>query len=133
MNSINLQSNIYLERRACISLRSKNNELYCKLTFNEDYYDEHVEVDPYEQVNIYKQINCPSYNVYYEKITCSRIEETKLGECGFYLFVFNKSNLFVKFLSDEISYKLENIADDILDNLAKKLLENEEIGEIKQK
>lgn len=48
-------------------------------------------------------------NIYYKKVRHNPIERNKPLKDGFYLFVFNKTKLFVEFTNNKISYELEDI------------------------
>jgi hypothetical protein len=105
---MDITSKIYLETNVFICLNLQNNKLYYELEYNEEKYDE----EAYNKFNVYEKndtgIN-KYHDIYYKKIIHSPITKNKLLKEGFYLFVFNKTKLFIEFINNKISYELEDI------------------------
>jgi hypothetical protein len=106
---MDIVSKIKLENNIVICLNIKDDKLQYELEYDESIYDE----EPYDKFNVYRkkydETQIRYKNVYYEKVKHSPIlKNTPLKE-GFYLFIFNKTKLFIEFLNNKISYEMEDI------------------------
>jgi hypothetical protein len=104
---MDITSKIYLENGVFVCLSLKDDKLDYELEYNEEKYDG----EPYNKFNVYKKINDGTKiykNVYYENVRHNSIEKNKPLKEGYYLFVFNKTKIFIELNNNKISYELEN-------------------------
>ena len=105
---MDITSKIYLEIGVFVCLNLKDGKLHYELEYNEEKYDG----EPYDKFNVYEKNDTGTnkyHNVYYKKVIHSPITKNKPLKEGFYLFVFNKTKLFIEFINNKISYELEDI------------------------
>lgn len=101
-------SKIYLENGVFICLNLKDGKLYYELEYNEEkYYGE-----PYGNFNVYEKNDSgmKKYkNINYKNVRHNPIEKNKSLKEGYYLFVFNRTKIFIELNNNKISYELEDI------------------------
>lgn len=103
---MDITSKIYLENGVFICLNLHGGKLYYDLEYNEEHYDG----EPYDNFNVYEKNNRGVniyQNIYYEKISHNSIEKNKPLKEGSYLFVFNRTKIFIELNNNKISYELE--------------------------
>lgn len=108
-------SNIKLENDIYIYLILKNGRLDYKLEYPNCKYNCIIWCEKCENINnnfnIYekKEKGFVIYNSFnYEKIKINQIEKDRSLNPGCYLFVYNKTKLFVEFIENKISYYIED-------------------------
>lgn len=101
-------SKIKLENNMNICLNIKDDKLYYELDFDINIYDG----EPYDKFYVYRkkydETTIKYKNDYYEKVKHSSITKNKTLKEGFYLFIFNKTKIFIEFLNNKISYEQED-------------------------
>lgn len=102
-------SKIKLENNMFICINIKDDKLQYELEYDVNMYDG----EPYDKFNVYRkkydETPIKYKNVYYEKVKHSSITKNKPLKEGLYLFIFNKTKIFIEFLHNKISYKMEDI------------------------
>lgn len=104
---MNITSKIYLETNINVCLNIVNCKLYYELECINNNFDEEY----YKKFNIYKKNNeglIKYKNIYYKQIHVSQIEKNKPLAEGVYLFVFNKTKIFIEFMNNKISFETED-------------------------
>ena len=98
---INLENNIYI----CLNL--KDNKLDYNLEYDKTNYE-----DPCNKFNVYKKDDNGLFkynNIFYERIKYKYFQKNIPLNEGSYLFIFNKTKLFIEFVNNKISYEMEDI------------------------
>lgn len=106
---MDISSKICVENNVYILFELKNGLLYYNLECEGDY-----DVSIYKMFSAYKQIDTNNgpfnyNNVSYNKIKHNAIEKNKKLKEGNYLFIFNRTKIFVTFTGNKISYELEDV------------------------
>jgi len=105
---MNIISKIKLQNNIFICLNLKNNNLCYELEYNEDNYND----EPYDIFYVYKKKDTGTIrykNIFYEKIKHSDFTKNKQLKEGLYLFIFNRTKIFIEFSDNKISYEMEDI------------------------
>lgn len=105
---MDITSKIYLENCVFVCLNLKDGELDYDLEYNEEKYDG----EPYDKFNVYEKNDAGTNkykNVYYKKVRHNPIERNNPLKEGHYLFVFNRTKIFIELNNNKISYELEDI------------------------
>jgi hypothetical protein len=105
---MDITSKIYLDNGVFVCLNLQNGKLQYELEYNEEKYDG----EPYDKFNVYEKNDAETnkyHNVYYKKVIHSSITKNKPLKEGLYLFVFNKTKLYIEFINNKISYELKDI------------------------
>ena len=105
---MNITSKISLDNGVFICLNLKKGKLYYELEYNEEKYDG----EPYDNFYIYEKndTGMKKYqNIHYKTVNHNSLEKNKPLKDGYYLFVFNKTKLFIELNNNKISYELEDI------------------------
>jgi len=97
-----ITSKVCLEYKMFICFQLKNGKLEYELEYDEKYEEEDEE--PYDKFNVYEILNKDKIKIHQTSITRNK----SLKE-GHYLFVFNKTKLFVNFINNKISYEIEEL------------------------
>ena len=100
-------SKLKLENNIVVCLNLKNNNLHYELEYENNYDGE-----PYEKFSVYEKNDKGSNqynNTCYEKVKQSSITKNKPLKEGSYLFIFNRTKMFIDFVNNKISYELEDI------------------------
>ena len=111
-----INSKIRLENNMFIVLILQNNNLYYELDYDEEMYIG----EPYDEFNVYKHNPSGTLiinRIYYDKIPHNSIEKNNKLTDGNYLFMFNRTKLYVEFVHNKISYKLEDTGVEYADDL----------------
>ena len=98
---LNVASKIKFENAIYVSLQLKDGKLCYELEYDSDNYDG----EPDKLFKLYKKTD----GIYSREIRQTGFLKNKPLKDGEYLFVFNRTKLFVKFTNNEISYKLEDL------------------------
>ena len=109
---MDINSKIRLENNMFVILILQNNELYYELEYDEEVYIG----EPYDEFNVYKYNQSGKHKIngnFYDKIIHNSIERNQPLNNGNYLFKFNHTKLYIEFIYNKITYKLEDI--DIVD------------------
>lgn len=105
---MDITSKIYLEIGVFVCLNLKDGKLHYELEYNEENYDG----EPYDNFNVYEKNDngMKTYqNIHYKNIRHNPIEKNKPLKEGYYLFVFNRTKIFIELNNNKISYELEDI------------------------
>lgn len=107
---MDISSKICVENNIAILFELKNGLLYYDLKCEGDY----DVISIYKMFIAYKQIDTNNglfnyNNVSYNKIKHNAIEKNKKLKEGNYLFIFNRTKIFVTFTGNKISYELEDV------------------------
>lgn len=100
-----INSKIYLEYGIFIDLNLKDG----KLEYDLDY-DEKYDMEPYDNFCIYEKNDAGNFkykNFFYNRIKICYFQKDKPLKEGSYLFTFNKTNIFIEFMNNKITYELE--------------------------
>jgi hypothetical protein len=105
---MDITSKIYLENGVFVCLNLKDGKLNYELEYNEEKYDG----EPYDNFNVYEKndFGTKKYkNNYYKNVRHNQIEKNKPLKEGYYLFLFNRTKIFIELNNNKISYELEDI------------------------
>ena len=111
LSSISLENNIYI-------MLSLDNS---KLEYILEYEDDKEDYPSYDNFNVYVKNDNGTIkykDIHYKKITNNSILKNKKLTEGFYLFIFNKTKLFVEFINNKITYEIEDIGIENIEDLS---------------
>jgi hypothetical protein len=120
---MDITSKINLENGVFVRLELEEGRLSYELEYDEDHYLGNLTTrEPYNKFYVYEKndTGIKRYRgIKYKKInTQGYLEKPKPLQEGFYLFVFNKTKLFVELSNNRISYELEDVGietDEVID------------------
>ena len=100
---MDITSKIYLEIGVFVCLNLKDGKLHYELEYDGE---------PYDKFNVYEKSDTgmKTYQtIHYNNVRHNPIEKNKPLKEGYYLFIFNRTKIFIEFNKNKISYELEDI------------------------
>ena len=103
-----ITSKIKLENGVFVCIHLIDDKLHYELEYNQNDFDG----EPYDKFRVYERTNTGGTfkykNSYFKKIRLCAIDRNRPLKSGVFLFVFNRTKIFIEFIDNNISYELED-------------------------